>query len=231
MIIGLMGIAGTGKTTTGRILRDEHGFIPISFADTLKDCAAALFGWPRHMLEGDTTESRTFRETPDPYWSGAFGKPLTPRFVLQYVGTELIRNWLGDFWIRSVGKKMMDQSKDYVVTDMRFTNEIEFIKKMGGFVVNIEGAKLPIWMTFNFNQPEKVVAQAMADFSVHKSEWEHVFWRANNPVDYQLYNNFTEIENPVSMSSLSGSVSHMLRVFTGPKDDKAVKNKVLDRVF
>ena len=81
MIIGFVGTIGSGKGTAGEILA-QRGFFTESFAAPLKDITASLFGWPRHLLEGDTQESREFRESKDPWWSERFGKDITPRYIL-----------------------------------------------------------------------------------------------------------------------------------------------------
>lgn len=243
MLIGLMGLAGSGKSTVGNILKNEYGFVPLSFAGSLKDAVSAVFGWPRHLLEGDTVESREFREVPDEYWSEAFGKPMTPRYVLQYAGTEVFRNWLNDIWIRSVGKKIQDKTKSYVITDMRFYNEINFVKNMDGFIVQVVHNNPPAWCSLvedisismphvkDVNSVPVDEALEVKGYKIHRSEWEHVFWRRVNIVDYVLANDFEEKENASSMAMLGASVSHMVRLFTGPKDDKALKNIPLDNGF
>lgn len=60
MLIGVVGFAGSGKGTVADILVRDHGFKKLSFADALKDAVATIFGWERHLLEGDTDESREF---------------------------------------------------------------------------------------------------------------------------------------------------------------------------
>lgn len=234
MIIGFMGLAGTGKSTAGKILVDEYGFIPLSFAGTLKDAVSVLFGWPRHLLEGDTIESRTFRDIPDAYWSNVFGKPFTPRYALQFIGTDVIRDHLlGDFWIRAVEKKMQDESKSYVITDARFANEFDFIRSLGGFVVEIVNQyKMPKWIADIHTTWEPEIAKSIAiAHNIHPSEYEHVLWRISNPADYMIYNTFDEAQNTTTMENLAASITHMIRVFTGPKDTKTAKNKVLDTAF
>ena len=62
MIIGLCGLIGSGKNTVAEHLLEEHAYESISFAETLKDAAAAIFGWNRVMLEGATPEAREARE-------------------------------------------------------------------------------------------------------------------------------------------------------------------------
>jgi hypothetical protein len=73
MIVGLVGFIGSGKGTVADIMTTEHGFSKESFAGGVKDAASVIFGWDRKLLEGDTEESRAWRETPDEYWSEKLG--------------------------------------------------------------------------------------------------------------------------------------------------------------
>ena len=66
-IIGIAGLIGSGKDTVANHLINEHNFQRIKFADKLKDGVSAIFDWPRDLLEGDTDESREWRETPDEF--------------------------------------------------------------------------------------------------------------------------------------------------------------------
>jgi hypothetical protein len=147
MIIGICGFIGSGKDTVADYLVNFHEFRRESFASTLKDAVSAVFGWDRTMLEGRTKEAREWREQVDPWWAERLDMPtLTPRWVLQYWGTEVCRKaFHDDIWIASLENKLRN-SKDYVViSDCRFPNEISSIRNAGGVIVWVKRGELPDW--------------------------------------------------------------------------------------
>jgi hypothetical protein len=166
MIIGICGLIGSGKGTAADLLANSHGFEKVSFADSLKDAVAAVFGWPRYMLEGDTAESRAWREEVDLWWANRLGIPgLTPRWVLQYWGTEVLRRGFhDDIWVASIEHKLRDTSRNYVIPDTRFPNEIDMIKQNGGCVWLVKRGPDPEW--FQLYQSHKIIPQ-----DIHASEW------------------------------------------------------------
>lgn len=156
MVIGICGLIGSGKGTVADMLVREFGYTKLSFADSLKDAVAAVFGWPRDMLEGDTAQSRAWRDTPDEWWARRLDMPgLTPRKVLQLWGTEVCRqNWHNDIWILSIERKIRDirllAAENYtyaniVIPDTRFPNEIETIQKLGGKIWMVKRGTEPKW--------------------------------------------------------------------------------------
>lgn len=146
-IIGVCGLKGAGKDTIGDIIcKNDDSFVKMSFADTLKDITAILMGWDRKLLQGDTIESREWREKADDYWSDKFGKMITPRIILQELGTNVLRNqFLQSIWVDSLQKKLMEIDKNVVITDVRFPNEIDMIKELGGTIYRVERGELPKW--------------------------------------------------------------------------------------
>jgi hypothetical protein len=147
MIIGICGFIGSGKDTIADYLVNFHEFRRDSFASTLKDAVAAVFGWDRELLEGRTKSAREWREQVDPWWANRLNMPnLTPRWVLQYWGTEVCRQaFHDDIWIASLENKLRKSGDNIVISDCRFPNEIKAIKAAGGIVIRVKRGEDPTW--------------------------------------------------------------------------------------
>jgi hypothetical protein len=147
MIVGICGLIGSGKDTIADYLVNFHQFRRDSFAGTLKDAVSAVFGWDREMLEGRTKEARKQREQVDIWWAERLDMPnLTPRWVLQYWGTEVCRHGFHDnIWIASLENKLRNKTGNTVITDCRFPNEIDIIRKQNGKVIWVRRGPLPEW--------------------------------------------------------------------------------------
>jgi len=176
VIIGLCGLIGSGKNTVAEHLMEQHYYISVSFAETLKDAAACIFGWDRDMLEGATPEDRAARELKDEWWSERLGFDVSPRYMLQYLGTEVMRNNLHpDIWALSAEKLIKENPwEQYVFTDVRFPNEAAMIRRIGGKVWHVRRGELPEWFGQN---PEHI----------HASETS---WN-NETFDATIYNDGT----------------------------------------
>jgi hypothetical protein len=187
-IIGLVGFIGSGKGTTGDILRLEHGYKAISYAEALKDCLSIIFGWPRDMIEGDTAESRKWRDEVDPWWSKELGiSDFTCRKALQMVGTNALRNHVSDkLWVSVLHRKILQGNYDkWVITDCRFPNEMKLIRDLGGQVWRVKRGDEPEW--FQTAVERNAFVKLMGGFDVkevdmmktkyshvHESEWAWV---------------------------------------------------------
>ena len=183
-IIGITGSAGSGKDTIGDILVSNlPNWEKISFASHLKDVTALLFGFDRKMLAGETPEDREIREQPDKFWSEKMGKDFTPRFALQYLGTNLLRNQLHqNIWVDCLERNIMKSNKNIVITDVRFPNEIDMIRNIGGEIWRVERGELSMWYkkvdelqtvgsdSFNKNIPDYVPELK----NIHESEWKWI---------------------------------------------------------
>ena len=184
MIIGICGLIGAGKDTAADYLVNFHEFRRDSFAATLKDAVASVFGWDRELLEGRTKTAREWREQIDPWWAARLNMPnLTPRLVLQLWGTEVCRKGFHDeIWIASVENKIRQSKDNIVISDCRFPNEITSIRNAGGRVIRITRGQNPDWFAVARRNPELMPVQYPA---VHASEYS---WAATD-FDFVVDNN------------------------------------------
>jgi len=173
MIVGLVGLIGAGKGTVADLLVERHHFVKESFANSVKDSCAAVFGWDRALLEGDTPDSRAWREQPDEWWSKQLGREFSPRLALQLMGTEAGRDvFHPDLWVHTVMRRCRSVI-NYVIADVRFPNEINAIKNSGGFIIRVRRGDDPEWFNLarecNVHNKPEVMRNAYSE--VHYSEW------------------------------------------------------------
>ena len=205
MIIGVCGFIGSGKDTVADYLVNFHEFRRESFASTLKDAVANVFGWDRTMLEGRTAQAREWREQVDPWWAKRLDMPtLTPRWVLQYWGTEVCRkSFHDDIWIASLENKLRHSQDHVVISDCRFPNEIASIRNVGGKIIWVQRGNLPDWyqVALDANAGHNYAVQELKMRKIHASETAWV----GTDFDAILDNNHT-IDNLYKQAALI--VSH-----------------------
>lgn len=156
LIIGVSGKMGTGKNYIAEhiiipFLRKhykQHSIIEMAFADQIKVNAMVKHGLTIEALTNKTARIRN---------------------ILQKEGTEEGRDKLGeDVWVNYLSKWIdLHQSrgvKVVVITDVRFKNEAEFIKKRGGQVIRIEAPQR--------NTERLVMEHNTANIKMHRSETE-----------------------------------------------------------
>lgn len=189
MIIGICGFIGSGKDTAANYLVGWHGFRRDSFAGALKDAVAHVFGWDRELLEGSTPESRAWREQVDPWWAERLNMPhLTPRWVLQFWGTEVCRaGFHDDIWIAALENRLRQRTGHTVISDVRFPNEVGAIRNAGGRIIWIKRGPDPEWcrtlIEMRQNSTLGICTDYMQQFNVHASEWSWVGTRFDAEID------------------------------------------------
>lgn len=120
MLIGFSGKAGAGKTTLAEFLIDEFHFKKLSFAKAVKEHGIKYFG----LTEEDIKK-----------------KPPVTRQILQGIGNYIREEFDKDYWINSLEPNpvyLLDNGISVVIDDVRFKNEADYIKKMGGIMIRIE---------------------------------------------------------------------------------------------
>lgn len=194
-IIALMGNKGAGKDTVASYIKKNNTsydkVVIMSFADALKDAVSDIFHFKRDLLEGKTKESREWRETEIPYLSKVMKRPITPRWLLQHIGTNILRKHLyDDLWVDSVLAKIHninDKLKPtekylYVITDCRFKNEITKLKMSGFNVKYVEvdrrtrNGYVYNW-AYKFNNTKNPFTRLYCRYKlrkVHRSEWDWI---------------------------------------------------------
>ena len=118
------------------------------------------------------------------------GKEITPRWVLQYFGTEVMRQGMYDaIWVDSVIGRY--KGENTVISDTRFINEIKAIKAHGGIVVLVKREEIP-------------TREEMQKQGAHQSEWD---WIGSN-FDYV-------IDNTSSLEGLNAHIDHFIDQLQG----------------
>ena len=197
MIIAISGLIGSGKDTVADYLVNLHEFRRESFAGNLKNAMCEIFGWDRDMLEGRSKSSREWREQVDEWWATRLNIPhLTPRWILQHVGTDVIRgHFHDDMWLASLENKLRKTGDDIVISDVRFKNEVKMLKSLGAVCVQVVRGDRPVWYTEAIKAntvPDQVVAEKSRltlenVYNVHRSEYDWV----GTDFDVTLDNNST----------------------------------------
>ncbi len=128
ILIGLAGKARSGKDMVGDHLNDRYDFMRYAFATTLKDVVRFIFGFNHDQIYGD------LKEVVDP----RVGK--SPRYCLQYVGTEIARACWPEVWIWHLCSRIepaLAEGTNVAVTDIRLKNEAQMIKDLGGYLIRV----------------------------------------------------------------------------------------------
>jgi len=201
MLIGILGRINSGKDTVARELVETYGFRQDSFASTLKDITAQIFGWDRELLSGGSVESRAFREEVDEWWAEQLGMPnFTPRLALQLIGTDVFRNnFHTDIWVLSAMRRYKE-GENVVISDARFPNEVQIIRSLGGHIIQVDRGEEPEWWPIAKEAAaghEPGIVAMNDHYNIHASEWA---W-ANETPDELIHNDGT-LEQLYSMVGL-----------------------------
>lgn len=151
MHIGLIGYAGSGKSTVADVLCREYGYTRRPFAQGLKSMLSAL-GVPSNVLDGNDEE----KQKPQAALGGH-----TTRHAMQTLGTEWGRMCMGyHFWVNRWKATAPPNNNLIVADDVRFENEVKAIHDAGGIIIRVE-------------RPGLVMAGNHVSESIDKLEFDH----------------------------------------------------------
>ena len=143
-IVGVSGPIGAGKDTVVDSII-WHGFVRMSFADPLRLTGSLVYGIPLRYFN-----DRELKEIPLP------NSPMSPRRVLQIIGTDVVREIHKTIWIKRTLLRMASAMHDLggfsknvpqrisaangirvAIADVRFQNEADLVRDMGGRIVKV----------------------------------------------------------------------------------------------
>lgn len=159
-LIGLIGKAGSGKSTVANLLFESHGYAILPFAHPLKSMLVTM------GLTWDDVLEPHLKEKSHPLLSGQ-----TPRQCMQSLGQWgrdiHVDHWV-QMWERAVQKRRgLTLNARLVADDVRHQNEVVAVKRNRGVIIRIE-------------RPDA----ATTAFSEHISETE----LGSYPADFVLLN-------------------------------------------
>ncbi len=150
MIIGISGYARSGKDTVASFLVEEHGFKRLAFADPIKEFTLKI----NPIIEGQLR----LQDVVQMYgWEVAKSKEEVRR-LLQETGMAARIMFGEDFWVEQAFAGA-DPSEDYVISDVRFPNEADYIRDLAGAVWRINR-----WGVAPINKHASEVAMDMYPF-------------------------------------------------------------------
>lgn len=184
-IIGLTAFKGSGKDTFADFLVSHNKYIKISFAQFMKDASKILFNWTDDHFEHKN------KEIIDKYWG------ISPRQFLQNLGTEFLRSLTqlnstnlqiydgsfitGNFTFHIkrinlyINQLYKQKTKYIVITDIRFQDEFDFIKQIGGIIVKINRNVLS--NKYSNHLSEKFIDNFKEDYIIDNNSSKEVFYK------------------------------------------------------
>lgn len=132
-VIGLSGWARVGKDTVAARLVEKHGYKRMSFADPMREALYRL----NPEIDVDSYSMNLATAVDLMGWETLKSVSSSIRGLMQRMGTEVGREMFGEnFWVDTALDSVEDGSK-IVFADVRFPNEADAIKALGGEVWRI----------------------------------------------------------------------------------------------
>ncbi|MHA6478933.1 deoxynucleotide monophosphate kinase family protein [Stutzerimonas sp. KH-1] len=163
LIIGLHGLARTGKDTAARYLAAHYALLSYAFAEPLKAAIMQMFNLTAEHIEG------ALKEEPLP----GIGK--SPRQLMQLLGTDWGRDMVHrELWLLLAEQNLnhmaslhQDPITGFILRDVRFENEADWVRSKGGVIVHIHR---PEAQAVASHASESGIGVHDNDFVIHNDE-------------------------------------------------------------
>lgn len=148
-ILGLIGAKRVGKDAFARTLTEHRGYARVAFADPLREAALRLdpivdwdYGCDGYLgtaceCDNDAGPVRLSTIVERHGWEDAKDRYPEVRRTLERLGTDAIRTIAPTFWIGASILELTERTTPVVVTDVRYPNEADTIRELGGKLVRI----------------------------------------------------------------------------------------------
>ena len=155
-VIAFNGQMGNGKTTLSEALKPKikGGVEIVAFADSLKEMTRTLF---KEATGNEDPEKKDILIDTNDY-----------RKLLQTFGECARREINEDIWIRILFTKIKKDIDTLIISDLRHNNEAQYIKDMGGIIVNIERPEAPEVTTNHIS--EQGIDEKYIDYKIKNDE-------------------------------------------------------------
>lgn len=162
-----------GKSTCADVLVNEYGYERVKFAGVLKNMTwefLRLF-YPIGTTTTDVFETE-LKDLPIPGLDGV----TTPRQVLITLGTNWGRQYVAsDVWCIAASKvidRLLASGVKVVIDDMRFPNERNMVKRVGGVTVFVHRPGVgQVSVTEGLIEPEKCHRWIANETTVENLQW------------------------------------------------------------
>lgn len=146
LLIAFSGQKGSGKSYASELLSGKYpNSIRMSFSDPLKQSISIIFGL-------ENKECYEKKEDILDNWN------VTPRELMQKIGTDLFRDklkdvipnlnmpcesiWVSNMYNRIIKERNKNRNCVIIIDDCRFPDEYDCIRKLGGYVIKVENTQL-----------------------------------------------------------------------------------------
>ena len=161
-IISLSGKIASGKSTLARYIIEnmpDMRFVEKSFAYNLKMITSIISGLPMEDMLSHEGKNKVLE-----LYGG-----ITVGRLQQLIGTDLFREHFDDMvWVKSLFSSFDAGNDNWIVSDVRFKNEADHIRSIGGILIRLEGdpGGLRAKSTRDMNHPSETELDDYKDFDI-----------------------------------------------------------------